>query len=120
MYERRFAEIGRLFIGSFVGLLFIVFWDYMSLEYVFPAKLVPIYGFLLAFVLLVVFRNIARWLRIILFNVGYGLTRIIVIGNTRISREIIDSVYDSRRSGYELAGVIGYRKILSIYVEIKY
>lgn len=112
MYERRFAEIGRLFIGSFVGLLFIVFWDYMSLEYVFPAKLVPIYGFLLAFVLLVVFRNIARWLRIILFNVGYGLTRIIVIGNTRISREIIDSVYDSRRSGYELAGVIGYRKIL--------
>ncbi len=112
VYERRFAEIGRLFIGSFVGLLFVVFWDYMSLQRVFPAKLVPIYGFLIAFGLLIVLRNIARWMRVALFRVGYGLTRIVVIGNTRITREIVDSVYDSKRSGYELAGVIGYRKIL--------
>ncbi len=117
MYERRFAEIGRLFIGSFIGLLFVVFWDYMSLEHVFPAKLVPIYGFLIAFVLLILFRNIARWLRIILFTVGYGLTRIVVLGNTRITREIVDSVYDSKRTGYELAGVIGYRKILPVGVK---
>lgn len=117
MYERRFPEIGRLFIGSFIGLLFVVFWDYMSLEHIFPAKLVPIYGFLLAFVLLIVFRNIARWIRIILFNVGYGLTRIVIIGNTRITREIVDSVYDSKRSGYELAGVIGYRKILPVGIK---
>jgi len=117
IYERRFAEIGRLFIGSFVGLLFVVFWDYMSLTHVFPAKLVPIYGFLIAFALLIVFRNLARWLRIALFNIGYGLTRIVVIGNTRITREIVDSVFDSKRSGYELAGVIGYRKILPVGVK---
>lgn len=116
IHERRFAEIGRLFIGSFVGLLFIVFWDYMSLSHVFPAKLVPIYGFLIAFTLLVLLRNLVRWVRIALFSVGYGLTRIVVIGNTRITREIVDSVYDSRRSGYELAGVIGYRKILPVGV----
>lgn len=116
IYERRFAEIGRLFVGSFVGLLFVVFWDYMSLAHVFPAKLVPIYGFLIAFTLLVIFRNVARWLRIQLFTTGYGLTRIVVMGNTAITREIIDSVYDSKRSGYELAGVIGYRKILPVGV----
>lgn len=48
IYERRFAECGRLFIGSFVGVLTMVFWDYMSLQNIFPAKLVPIYGFGLA------------------------------------------------------------------------
>ncbi len=112
LYERRFAEIGRLFIASFVGFLFLIAWDYMSLEPIFPAKLVPIYGFLIAFVLLVLFRNIARMLRIVLFNVGYGLTRVIVIGNTAVAREIIDSVVESKRSGYQLVGVIGYRKTL--------
>lgn len=117
MYERRFAEIGRLFIGSFIGFLFVISWDYMSLEHIFPAKLVPIYGFLIAFVLLVLFRTIARWLRIALFSVGYGLTRIIVIGNTAITREIVDSVFDSKHTGYELAGVIGYRKILPVGVK---
>lgn len=117
IYERRFAEIGRLFIGSFVGLLCVIAWDYMSLSHIFPAKLVPIYGFLIAFALLIIFRNLARWFRITLFNIGYGLTRVVIIGNSRITREIIDSVYDSRRSGYELAGVIGYRKILPVGVK---
>jgi exopolysaccharide biosynthesis polyprenyl glycosylphosphotransferase len=112
LYERRFAEIGKLFVGSFIGMLCLITWDYMSLEHIFPAKLVPVYGFLAAFVLLVIIRGAERALRIALFNVGYGLTRIVVIGNTTIAREIIDSVYDSKHSGYELVGVIGYRKIL--------
>lgn len=112
LYERRFAEIGRLFIASFVGFLFLIAWDYMSLEPIFPAKLVPVYSFLIAFVLLILFRNLARMFRIALFNVGYGLTRVIVIGNTAVAREIIDSVAESKQSGYELVGVIGYRKAL--------
>lgn len=112
LYERRFAEIGKLFVGSFVGMLCLITWDYMSLQRIFPAKLVPIYGFLAAFALLVIIRGAERMLRIALFNVGYGLTRIVIVGNTAIAREIIDSVYDSKRSGYELVGVIGYRKIL--------
>jgi len=112
LYERRFAEIGKLFVGSFIGMLCLITWDYMSLQHVFPAKLVPVYGFLAAFVLLVIVRSAERMLRIALFNVGYGLTRVLVIGNTTIAREIIDSVYDSKHSGYELVGVIGYRKIL--------
>lgn len=112
MYERRFAEIGRLFIGSFIGLLFVISWDYMSLSTVFPAKLIPIYGFILAFILLLLFRNFARALRVMLFGVGYGLTRVVVIGNTPVAKEIINSLLDSKHSGYELAGVIGYRKTL--------
>jgi len=112
LYERRFAEIGKLFVGSFIGMLCLITWDYMSLQHIFPAKLVPVYGFLAAFVLLIIVRSVERVLRIALFTVGYGLTRIVVIGNTTVAREIIDSVYDSKHSGYELVGVIGYRKIL--------
>src|SRR5437868_1132838 len=45
IYEKRFAEAGRLFMGSFVGFLFVLGYAYMSNRPIFPAKLVPIYGF---------------------------------------------------------------------------
>src|SRR4051794_2517686 len=50
IYERRFAEAGRLLIGSFIGMLFVIFWNFVSVNPIFPAKLVPIYGFALAFI----------------------------------------------------------------------
>ncbi|QQS20162.1 sugar transferase [Candidatus Saccharibacteria bacterium] len=112
IYERRFAEAGRLFVGSFIGLLFMVFWDYMSLQTVFPAKLVPIYGFGIAFVLLLSLRNIARIIRTALFNYGIGLNRIVIIGKTPITTELLTSLANTKQSGYEIAGVIGYGKLL--------
>ena len=112
IYERRFAEAGRLFLGSFVGLLFMIFWDYISLHHIFPAKLVPIYGFLFGFVLLVIFRNIARLIRTRMFMYGHGLTRVIIVGNTPMTLELIESLSNSKLSGYEVVGVIGYRKKL--------
>lgn len=112
IYERRFAEIGRLFVGSFIGMLFVVFWDYMSLSAIFPAKLVPIYGFGLAFVLLVAFRSIARIVRAALFHFDVGITNIVIIGNTPVTAEIVRTIANSRKSGYDLLGVIGYRRSL--------
>ncbi|MBL8122362.1 exopolysaccharide biosynthesis polyprenyl glycosylphosphotransferase [Candidatus Saccharibacteria bacterium] len=112
IYERRFAEVGRLLVGSFVGVLMMVFWDYISLQNIFPAKLVPIYGFGLAFVLLVSFRNIARIVRTGMFAYGVGLTRVAIIGNTPVTKELLASLANSRTSGYKIIGVIGYRKQL--------
>ncbi|QQS18913.1 sugar transferase [Candidatus Saccharibacteria bacterium] len=110
IYERRFAEAGRLFIGSFVGLLFMVFWDYMSLQTIFPAKLVPIYGFGIAFIVLLSLRNIARIIRTSLFSFGIGLNRIVIIGKTPITRELLASLANTKQSGYKIAAVVGYSK----------
>ncbi len=113
IYERRFAEAGRLFVGSFIGLLFLVFWDFLSVTPIFPAKLVPIYGLLLGFFTLLVFRNLVRLGRTSMFAYGRGLSRIAIIGNTPTARELIDSLRNSKASGYKIIGVIGYRKKLA-------
>src|SRR5438067_1786732 len=67
IYEKRFVEFGRLLIGSFIGLLFVIFINFLSDKPLFPAKLVPIYGFGLGFVFLLAFRNLARLVRTELF-----------------------------------------------------
>ncbi len=106
IYERRFAEFGRLLIGSFIGLLFVVFWNYLSVNPIFPAKLVPLYGFGIGFGLLLVFRNVARLIRTELFGFGVGLTNVLVVGSTLITDELVESLANSRLSGYHVLGTV--------------
>jgi exopolysaccharide biosynthesis polyprenyl glycosylphosphotransferase len=110
IYERRFSELARLLMGSFIGMLFVIFWNFLSVDPIFPAKLIPIYGFVLGFVFLVLFRNIARLVRTELFSFNIGLTRVVLVGNTNMTHELVESLADSRTSGYKIVAVIGGKK----------
>jgi len=110
IYERRFSEIGRLLIGSFMGMLFVIFWNFLSTKPIFPAKLVPIYGFVLGFLFLVIFRNIARLIRTELFAFNIGLTRVALVGTNQVTRELVESLADSRYSGYRVLAVVGDKR----------
>lgn len=107
IYEKRFQELGRLFIGSFVGLLFVLSYAYIDNNPVFPSKLVPVYAFILGFLFLVIFRNIARDIRIWLFKYGIGITNLLIVGDTSITKELVEALADSRSSGYRIVGVVG-------------
>src|SRR5206468_6961376 len=44
IYEKRFTELGRLLIGTFIGILFVISYSYMTNTTIFPARLVTVYG----------------------------------------------------------------------------
>jgi exopolysaccharide biosynthesis polyprenyl glycosylphosphotransferase len=106
IHEKRFSELGRLLIGSFIGLLFVTSYAYISNRIIFPSKLVPVYGFGLAFVFLAVFRNSARAFRSWLFSYNIGITNILLVGNTKVTVELISLLADSYTSGYKIIGVV--------------
>lgn len=106
IYEKRFIEFGRLLVGSFIGLLFLVFFDFVYTEPIFPARLVPIYGFTIAFALLLIYRNLLRYIRVKLFRFNLGLTHVVVVGDTAVTSEIVASL-SNPRSGYKVVGLIG-------------
>jgi len=112
IHERRFSEFGRLLIGSFIGMLFVIFWNFVSVKPIFPAKLVPIYGFGLGFLFLVLFRNITRIIRTELFGFNVGLTRVAIVGSNAMTRELVGSLADSRYSGYKVAAVVGDKRLV--------
>lgn len=105
--EKRFPELGRLFMGSFVGLLFVISYGYAFNKTVFPARLVPVFGFTLAFIFLVAFRNLARETRARLFRYDIGITNILIVGNTKIAKELVSNLSDRHVSGYRIVGVVG-------------
>ena len=74
---------------------------------------------MLAFVFLVLFRNLARLLKITLFGYGIGLTNLLIVGDTELSSELVESLIDSRHSGYRILGVVGAKdKSFSKYPDL--
>lgn len=110
IYEKRFKEFGRLLVGSFIGLLVVIFWDFVSSQPIFPARLVPIYGFAFGFLFLLIFRNLARLVRVQLFSYDVGLTKVILVGNSSMTLELVDWLSNSRKSGYKIIGVVGQKQ----------
>ena len=106
IYENRFSEIGRLFLGSFIGMLFVIAINYFLVNPILPAKLVPLYGFIFAFIFLVIFRNLLRWLRKLLFSFNIGISNVLIIGDTDIAEELVSSLHNSRQSGYRVVGIV--------------
>jgi exopolysaccharide biosynthesis polyprenyl glycosylphosphotransferase len=118
IYEKRFKELGRLIVGSFIGLLFVIFWNFMADKPIFPARLIPIYGFAFGLLFLVIFRNLARYIRGKLFGYEMGLTRVLLVGNTGMTRELIGWLNDSRQSGYKIIGVVGGKRSLGAHTDV--
>jgi len=107
IYEKRYAEVGRLAIGSLFGILFIIGYSYAFNKAIFPAHLVALYGLILAFVILVIFRNLARSIRRMLFSYNYGVTNVLLVGNTEITHDLLSELHDYRTSGYRVIGIVG-------------
>lgn len=110
VYEKRFTELGRLFGGAFFGVLALIGYDFMTDGQLLPGRLVPVYGLGLALLFLLLFRQIARLIRRVLFALGRGITNILIVGNTPIADELRAALHDSKSSGYRILGVVGDKR----------
>lgn len=106
VYERRYTEIGRLFIGSFLGILVVIGYDFVTRKGLFPARLVPVYGLLLGFGFLVLFRSIAQIVRRSLYEFGIGISNVLIIGNTKATEQIAEAISNTKNTGFKVLAVI--------------
>jgi exopolysaccharide biosynthesis polyprenyl glycosylphosphotransferase len=107
IYEKRFAELGRLLIGTFIGILFVISYSYMTNTTIFPARLVTVYGFCLAFVCVLLFRTFARGIRRELFRYGTGINNVLLVGDTKTTHRLIEALHKTGVTGYKVLGVVG-------------
>lgn len=110
IYDRRFSEIGRLLIGSFIGILFVISYAYITDTAIFPARLVTAYGFGLAFFFVLLFRTFARAIRRELFNYGIGINNVLIVGDTKTTHRLIESLRKTHITGYNIIGIVGGAK----------
>lgn len=109
-YNRRLVEWAKIAIGSFIGILIVIGWEYASDKALFPARLVAVYALIGSFVLLVLEREVLRLIRSLLFKYGRGTTRVLVIGNSTSTTDVARTLSNTAKSGYEIVAVAGPKK----------
>ena len=109
-YNKRLLEWSKILIGSFIGILLIIGWQYVSEDIIFPARLVAVYTFVGSFILIIFERELLRFIRSLLFRFNIGVNRVLVIGNSPTTRDIADNLSDTKKSGYKIVALAGPKK----------
>jgi exopolysaccharide biosynthesis polyprenyl glycosylphosphotransferase len=107
IYDKRFVEIGRLIVGSFIGTMAVISYSFFADTTLLPGRLVPLYALGLGFVFLVIFRTLARVVRHTLYRFGSGVSNILIIGNTPVSESIAIGAGDTKHTGLRIVGLVG-------------
>lgn len=107
VFENRFSELGKLIVGSLLGILAVVGYDFVINNTLFPARLVAVYGFVLGLSFLVIFRTVARKVRSILFSYDIGVTNLLVVGSGKPTDNVISQLADTSATGYRIIGIVG-------------
>jgi len=102
VYEWRIKELGRLFVGSAVGIMAMITYEFIVNKPIFPARIVAVYALVIGYLLLVLVRTFLRSGRLIARHFGYGIVNTLVIGDGKQSRMLMESLRSPRSSGYQV------------------
>lgn len=112
VYNRRLMEWAKIAIGVFIGILLVIGWEYVSDKDFFPARLVAVYTLVGSFILIVLEREILRFIQSRLFRYGRGISRVLIIGNSDTTTDIATSLSNTEKSGYKIVAIAGPKSIV--------
>lgn len=119
-YNRRLVEWSKIAVGSFIGILMIIGWEYFNGHHIFPARLVAAYALIASFLLIVLEREVLRLARSLLFYLGRGISRVLIIGDSNATRDIADNLSNTYKSGYRVVALAGPKKAIPPGLDLKH
>lgn len=111
-YNRRLIEWAKITVGSFIGILFVIGWQYVSGQNILPARLVAVYSFFGATFLIIIEREIFRFVRNQMFKCGKGINKVLLIGTSKIVKDVALNLADTAKTGYEIVAIAGPADII--------
>lgn len=119
-YNRRLIEWSKIALGSFIGILIVIGYEYVSETNLFPARLVPVYALVGSFSLIVLEREILRIIRSLMFYFGKGTSRLLIIGNSPATKDIARELAETHKSGYVVVAIAGPKKFIPAGLDVKH
>ena len=100
------ATSGKLLLGAFLAMLFMVFIDYFHPAVIFPAKKVLIYGLGISIAFLAFERLVLYLIRYLKNRSEIGLPSVLIVGDNDTAKLLIRDI-ERPGSNYRLHGVVG-------------
>lgn len=118
VYRRRLVEWSRIILGSVIGILLVIGWEYVTRVHIFPARLVTLYVLIGSALAVIVVREIIRQIRDQLYRYGHGIGRVLIVGNSGATTDIINSLSNDYRSGFQIVAFAGPIRLLPAHLGI--
>lgn len=101
----RFAEFGKILVAVSAAVAIVMAWIFLS-RTMFFSRLIIIYVWFIALILVTVGRLITHYLQRFFYRWGIGVRRVIILGEDTASRHLITEIKKNRALGYKLIKVI--------------
>ena len=112
VYNRRLVEWARIILGTFIGILLVIGWEYFTGSHIFPARLVAYYVLIGSVIAIIVVREIIRDVRNEMYRYGRGVSRVLVVGNSEATADIALAMSTTRKSGYQIVAFAGPARLM--------
>ncbi len=103
--KKLIKEIPRVFLGVSILVVFLILFIFLTRE-LFSSRFIIGFAWILAILYLVLARIILALLKNLFFNFGYGLSKIIIVGDNNSRQEILHEYQENRRLGFEVAAIV--------------
>ncbi|MGI6612163.1 MAG: sugar transferase [Candidatus Nanosyncoccaceae bacterium] len=112
IYRRRLAEYGNIVLGSILGILAVIGWEYVTQIHIFPARLVTLYVLFGAIAALLIERELIRQLHKYNLRRNRAYERVMLIGSTQTTADFYTQSEIDPSSGLEIKVFVGPRGLL--------
>ncbi|MEO5949769.1 MAG: sugar transferase [Candidatus Saccharimonas sp.] len=118
IYGRRLVEWSRILLGCFIGILLVIGWEYATNVHIFPARLVALYVLLGSALSVILVRELLRDIRTELYRYGRGVSRVLIIGNSAATKDIVENLSSTIKSGYQIVAFAGPKSMVPQHLGI--
>jgi len=115
VYEWRWREASRLLVGSIIGVMGVITYNFISNTEILPARIVAVYGLVIAVLLLLLERYAIRLFRKLMRRYDWGIINVMIIGGGEHSKELINSLKNTVSSGYRVVALINEKERPSFF-----
>ena len=112
IFRHRLFEYTRIIFGSFLGVLLIIGWEYVTEIYVFPARLVTLYVLIGASLILLFEREIIRQIHKFKLRHDKAYERVMLVGTTKTAADFYIQTKQDPMTGLNIRVFVGPEQIL--------
>ncbi|MBR2998700.1 sugar transferase [Candidatus Saccharibacteria bacterium] len=105
-------ETGRLILAAVLSVCALIVYGFFSYEDLFPVRIMTVVSMALSFGFLIVERNLLRFFVKKIFKKGYGVKKVLIVGDNSNTEYLANYIASAPESGYSLAGIVASKKYI--------
>ncbi|OYW86291.1 hypothetical protein B7Z17_00720 [Candidatus Saccharibacteria bacterium 32-49-10] len=112
VYTHPIREFGRLLLAAIFGVMIMISVGFFTDTALFPTKLVAFYAIIASFLIMLLLRVGANYLRMWLLGRGRGVQKVLIIGNSPLTHSLAQYIMTNSSTGFEVTGVVARKEFI--------